>query len=96
MIRIMSDDEVQRRTERRSGLYTSNYVIDVITAVLMDTGCGSSGICEDVARTKATRILSHLGIDPLSKTNKQWTEEGFKKCAVAHGVLALGNIQAEH
>jgi hypothetical protein len=60
MFREMSQDEVERANERLRSLYVSSYLEDQITAVLMDTRRGGSGLSEDTARQKMHAILDWL------------------------------------
>ena len=90
-MRALSDAEVQVRSERVGALHTSGWVIDTVTAVLIDSGCGGAGLMEDAARVKAARILGHLGLDVLARTNNKWTEDGYALAAKARGVLASGD-----
>lgn len=83
----MTDEEVKKLTERRMQLRTSDYIIDVITSMLMDTNIGSHGLHETVARTKADSILRSVGIDIHAKVNRNLTPDGFKLAATATGVL---------
>jgi len=84
-MRVMTDAEVAAHEARRQLLYTSDWVVDVVTAVLIDSSLGM-GLREVAARQKAERILSHLGLDPLARTNRDWTRTDH--CATAKGVLA--------
>jgi len=90
MLRTITDKEVEQNKERCTYLHTSQWVLDVVTAILYDTKIGQHGCSENVARTKAFAILDRLGLEPLAKVNRECTPEGEKKAAIARGVLAMG------
>lgn len=60
MLRILSDAEVNAADKRCGFLYASNFIIDNITAILMDQRRGDFGMCEGVARAKAHAIVECL------------------------------------
>lgn len=57
MFRSLSNDEYQLLEERRKALYTSEWIIDNLTAVMMDPAHGSSGLHEATARAKAEAVI---------------------------------------
>ena len=92
MLRIASKQEITDRDARLRLLYTSDYVIDVITAALYDSRT-SIGLSERDARQKAAKILDHLGICQLARVNRDLTPGGSDKAAIAKGVL--GNFSKD-
>lgn len=88
VMQIVSSEEVEARRTRVRHLYTSDWIVDVVTATLMDTTHGDFGCNETGARVKAAHILAQLGLDPMAKTNRDWTEKGAARAATARGVLA--------
>lgn len=60
MMHVMSDEEIKLGNERVRQLYMSEWTVDNLTAILLDTSVGSTGLYEDVARAKAHRIFSWL------------------------------------
>ena len=60
MLIVMTDDQVKAGDERRSFLYQSAYTVDNLTAVLMDTSHGNTGLYEACAPAKAHAIIGWL------------------------------------
>ena len=60
MLRVMSDAEVSAIRERVTFLYQSKWLEDNLTAVLMDTSRGNSGMDEATARVKVHGILDWM------------------------------------
>lgn len=60
MFQLMTEKEIEEGNKRRSFLYTSEFVVDNLTAILMDTRRGGLGLYEETARRKAHAILSWL------------------------------------
>jgi hypothetical protein len=62
VLRLLTQEEIDDGSRRKSFLYTSAFTIDNLTAILMDTNVGSSGLHEETARAKAHNIISWLEI----------------------------------
>lgn len=76
MFMTMSEEEIKKSQERKGFLYTSPYIEDNITAILMDTSHGDFGLHEGTARAKTHHILSWLKmIGYIIKDNTKPTEK---------------------
>jgi hypothetical protein len=62
MFRTLTEEEVRLAKERLTLLHTSEWTADNLTAILMDTDCGDTGLHEATARAKAERMLSYLKV----------------------------------
>lgn len=62
MLITMTEAETKAAQERLLFLHTSPYVLDNLTAHLMDTSAGGSALYESTARVKADRILGYLKV----------------------------------
>jgi hypothetical protein len=60
MLLAMTTEEIKARNERIHFLNTSPYILDNITAQLMSTVIGHSGLYENAAREQASAIISYL------------------------------------
>jgi len=60
MMRLMSPKEVKASEDRVRYLYTTEWLQDNLTAILMDTSRGGSGMNEEIARVKAHGIMNWL------------------------------------
>ena len=60
MLEVMSEKQVSELKERVRQLYTSDWIQDNLTAILMDGSKGGHGLHEEIARVKAHRILNWL------------------------------------
>ena len=60
MLRLLTQEEIDYGSKRKSFLYTSAFTVDNLTAILMDTSVGNSGLHEETARAKAHNIISWL------------------------------------
>ena len=66
MLRTLTEEEVKEMQRRKAALYASNWIVDGVTAVLIDTSVGDFGMHEPAARVKANQIISYLklsGVD---------------------------------
>lgn len=60
MFTVLSQTEIDAARKRLSYLYSSPYLSDQLTAVLMDTAQGEFGLDESIARQKVAKVLSWL------------------------------------
>lgn len=60
MLRALTEEEIKLNADRLRDLYTSPWTVDNITAVLMDSSLGGTGLNEADARQKAHRVIGWI------------------------------------
>jgi hypothetical protein len=60
MLRTLSQDEVAFSAKRIQDLYLSPWIVDNLTAILMDAQKGGTGFSEEISRVKVHGILNWL------------------------------------